>query len=110
MVMFAEYCLSADTQILTVEYGWLPIGQIVAQEMDCQVYSVDEQGHLLTQPIWQWHHRGHQEVFEYELDDGTVLRATADHRFMTARGDMLPIDRIFAEGLTLKKIECGVFV
>ncbi len=109
MVMFAEYCLSADTQILTVEYGWLPIGQIVAQEMDCQVYSVDAQGHLLTQPIWQWHHRGHQEVFEYELDDGTVLRATADHRFMTDRGDMLPIDRIFVEGLALKKVECSVF-
>ena len=108
MVMFAEYCLSADTQVLTVEHGWLRIGQIVDQELDCQVYSVDAQGHLLTQPIWQWHHRGHQEVFEYELDDGTVLRATADHRFMTDGGDMLPIDRIFAEGLALKTVECGV--
>ena len=108
MVMFAEYCLSADTQVLTVEHGWLRIGQIVDQELDCQVHSVDAQGHLLTQPIWQWHHRGHQEVFEYELDDGTVLRATADHRFMTDGGDMLPIDRIFAEGLALKTVECGV--
>jgi DNA polymerase III subunit alpha len=108
MVMFAEYCLSADTELLTVEYGWMPIGEIVMQELDCQVYSVNPQGHLYTQPIWQWHHRGYQEVFEYELNDGTVLRATADHRFMTAGGLMLPIDRIFTEGLELKKVDCRV--
>jgi DNA polymerase III subunit alpha len=110
MVMFAEYCLSAATELLTVEYGWMPIGDIVMQELDCQVYSVNSQGHLYTQPIWQWHHRGYQEVFEYELNDGTVLRATADHRFMTAGGQMLPIDRIFTEGLELKKVDCRVEV
>jgi DNA polymerase III subunit alpha len=108
MVMFAEYCLSADTELLTEEYGWMPIGDIVMQELDCQVYSVNPQGHLYTQPIWQWHHRGYQEVFEYELNDGTALRATADHRFMTADGQMLPIDRIFTEGLELKKVDCRV--
>lgn len=108
MVMFAEYCLSADTELLTVEYGWKSIGEIVTQELDCQVYTVSPQGHVYTQPIWQWHHRGHQEVFEYELEDGTLLRATADHRFMTASGEMLPIDHIFQDGLELKHIECGV--
>jgi DNA polymerase III subunit alpha len=108
MVMFAEYCLSADTELLTLEYGWMPIGAIVMQELDCQIYSINPQGHLYTQPIWQWHHRGHQEVFEYELDDGTFLRATADHRFMTAEGRMLPIDRIFAEGLDFKKVDCRI--
>jgi DNA polymerase III subunit alpha len=110
MVMFAEYCLSADTELLTFEYGWMPIGEIVMQELDCQVYSVNPQGHLYPQPIWQWHHRGHQEVCEYELDDGIVLRATADHQFMTTEGRMLPIDRIFSEGLELKKVDCRIEV
>jgi DNA polymerase III subunit alpha len=108
MVMFAEYCLSADTELLTVEYGWKPIGEIVTQTLNCQVYTVSPQGHLYTQPIRQWHHRGHQEVFEYELEDGAILRATADHRFMTTKGEMLPIDRIFEEGLELMQVECGV--
>ncbi|MCG9892241.1 MAG: DNA polymerase III subunit alpha [Thermosynechococcaceae cyanobacterium MS004] len=107
MVMFAEYCLSADTELLTVEYGWMTIEAIVAQALDCQVYTVSPQGHLYTQPIWQWHHRGHQEVFEYELEDGALIRATADHRFMTAAGRMLPIDQIYREGLELKQVDLG---
>ncbi len=105
MVLFAEYCLSADTEVLTVEYGWVPIGQLVSEQLEVQVFTRHPKGYLYTQPIRQWHHRGDREVFEYDLEDGTTLRATADHRFMTAKGQMLPIDQIFMEGLDLYKIE-----
>ncbi|WOD40806.1 DNA polymerase III subunit alpha [Nodosilinea sp. E11] len=105
MVKFAEYCLSADTELLTLEYGPLTIGEIVAKRIPCHVFSVDEQGYVYTQPIAQWHDRGQQEVFEYHLDDGTTLRATADHQFMTETGDMMAIDQIFQRGLELKQVE-----
>jgi DNA polymerase III subunit alpha len=105
MVLFAEYCLSADTEILTVEYGWMSIGKIVSQQVKCQVFSVNEQGFVYTQPISQWHHRGEQEVFEYILENGSTIRATKDHRFMTATGQMMPIDRIFEGGYDLKQVE-----
>lgn len=108
MVLFAEYCLSYETPVMTVEYGPLPIGRIVEEQLDCTVYSVDEQGHIYTQPVAQWHHRGLQEVFEYELEDGRRLRATADHRFMTETGEMLPLAEIFERGLELRQVALRV--
>jgi len=105
MILFAEYCLSYDTPILTVEYGAVAIGEIVEKRIDCTVYSVDEHGYVYTQPIAQWHNRGEQEVFEYLLEDGTTIRATKDHKFMTDEGQMLPIDQIFEQGLELKQVE-----
>lgn len=104
MILFAEYCLSADTELLTLEHGWVPIETLVQHELDCHVFSVNGHGHLMTQPIAQWHHRGEQEIFEYELEDGTVIRATADHRFLTDRGEMMAIDDIFEQGLHLHQL------
>ncbi|MEB3268970.1 MAG: DNA polymerase III subunit alpha [Leptolyngbya sp.] len=107
MVKFAEYCLSADTLLLTVEYGPLTIGRIVEEEIQCHVYSVDGNGFIYTQPIAQWHNRGQQEIFEYQLDDGRTIRATADHKFMAVTGEMLPIDTLFEQGLALMEADAS---
>lgn len=101
MLDFAEYCLSGETAVMTVEYGAVPIRRLVQEQLACQVYSLDLQGHLYTQPIAQWHFQGFRPVYEYELEDGSTICATPDHRFMTTRGQMLPIEQIFQEGLEL---------
>ncbi|HIK43119.1 DNA polymerase III subunit alpha [Thermoleptolyngbya sp. M55_K2018_002] len=108
MVKFAEYCLSYDTKILTVEYGAIAIGEVVERQLPCTVFSVDANGFVYTQAIAQWHPRGLQEVFEYTLEDGSTLRATPDHKFMTEDGEMRPIDEIFEKNLALKRVAVPV--
>ncbi len=104
MVAFAEYCLAGETPVLTLEYGPLPIATIVQERIPCTVFSIDEQGFIYTQPIAQWHDRGSQTLCEYTLADGTLLRATPDHKMMISTGEMVAIDQIFEQGLDLKRV------
>jgi DNA polymerase-3 subunit alpha len=43
-------------------------------------------------------------VFLYKLENGKTIKATADHKFMTTDGKMLPISDIFKQGLDLIEI------
>jgi hypothetical protein len=103
---FADYCLSYDTKVLT-DKGPLSIGHIVENQLEVSVYSIDEHGLVYSQPVAQWHDRGIREVFEYKLEDGSVIRATEDHKFMTVDGDMLAIETIFLQNRDMLVIETG---
>jgi DNA polymerase-3 subunit alpha len=100
---FAKYCLTYETEVLTVEFGPMRIGDIVGNKLECNVYSISN-GLITIQPISQWHDNGEQETFEYTLEDGTVIQATKDHKFLTIDGTMLDIDTIYKENHSLYTI------
>jgi len=39
------------------------------------------------------------------LEDGSIIQATKDHKFMTVDGQMLPIHEIFERGLDLMQVQ-----
>ena len=100
IVGFADYCLAASTEVITIEYGPLAIGFIVHNKIQCSVLSVDQFGHIYQQPICQWHNKGIKDVFRYHLDDGSFIDCTEDHKFLTVQG-MQSIDKIFSSELDI---------
>jgi cold shock CspA family protein len=47
------------------------------------------------------HNNGERDLFEFQLDNGTSVRCSMDHRFRVSDGRMLPIKRILEEGLDI---------
>jgi DNA polymerase III subunit alpha len=45
--------------------------------------------------------RGKQEIFEYTLDNGEIIKATKDHKFMTSDEEMVAINEIFDKQINL---------
>lgn len=93
-----DHCLIGDTLVWT-EHGKTPIRELVGQK--ARVYGHDGQLHdmydcRMTQK--------QAEVFTVELEDGTMVTATANHRFMLASGEWKRLDEL-QEGDDIKTIE-----
>ena len=76
-----DHCLSGDTLVLT-EQGYRPIADMVGTEGS--VYSSDHALHRYHDVRMT---RRNADVYAVELEDGTTIYATDDHRFMTPEGE-----------------------
>ena len=80
-----DHCLSGDTMVLT-EDGYKPIAEMVGTEG--RVWSSDHELH-------RYHDvritRRGADVYAVELEDGTTIYATDDHRFMTPAGEWIRV-------------------
>lgn len=98
----ALFCLTGDTEIATVD-GDFRLDELVNK--DIQVISVDDNGQQVisntcsVQPTVK-----SNEIFEIELEDGSILKCTPNHRFMLKDGtykeaQFLTEDDEIAEGI-----------
>lgn len=78
---YAKYgfCLAHDQEVIT-EGGNKPISQI-SPETDRVAWMAPDGSMHFDAPVNVWC-SGEKEVFQVELEDGTIISGTEDHRFM----------------------------
>ncbi|GEM_PF-568236 len=87
LIIFDE-CLTYDTPVLT-DIGWLPIGYIVENRLNVRVLT--HRGRF--KPVVGWHKIPlMKRLVRVVLEDGTEIKCTEDHRFLTNRGWVEAID------------------
>ena len=80
-----DHCLRGDTLVLT-EDGYKPIQDMVGTEGF--VYSSDRRLHRYHDVRMT---KQNADVYAVELEDGTTIYATDDHRFMTPAGEWVHV-------------------
>lgn len=93
-----DHCLSGATMVLT-EDGYKPIESLVGT--DGRVLSHDGEYHNYYDVRCT---RKNAEVYRLELEDGTTVICTDDHRFMTLDGDWVRLKNLEA-GMEVMTIE-----
>ena len=73
-------CISGDTKILT-QYGEVPIRDLEYGGPD--LLTMTQEG---WRPISTFIYKGEDEMYEVQLDDGTTIQCTLDHKFITNKG------------------------
>lgn len=98
-------CIDED-QLLRTRAGLKSIKEVVANGLVDEVATFDGHGIVFEKPsIGQ--RTGHKEVLEVELEDGSVIRATEDHRFLS-NGTYMALKDIIAQGGSIDcSCECG---
>lgn len=75
-------CISGDSLVLT-NYGEIPIREL-------EYFSDEDDIKVMTQEGWKplvdFIYKGESEMYEVTLEDGTSIRCTLDHKFITNQG------------------------
>ncbi|MHC1610982.1 MAG: DEAD/DEAH box helicase family protein, partial [Candidatus Methanospirareceae archaeon] len=81
LIIFDE-CLTYDTLVLT-DRGWIPIGEIVEKRLPVRVLT--HRGRFM--PVVGWHKVPlRKRLVRVVLENGTEIRCTEDHKFLTDVG------------------------
>ena len=79
-----NHCLTGDTLVCTVD-GEKRIDELVGQTGAVICYD-EENGRAATARFFDVRQTGVEEIYEIELEDGRILRASGEHPILTRRG------------------------
>lgn len=115
MVTFGRYGFSwnhacfTDDQLVATENGNMTIKQ--AFDGGEKIATYDYNGNVLYEKPSKWFDQGTKQVLEIELEDGSIIKCTEDHRFLTENGawktakELVEEGCFYTHGLTKLKIK-----
>ena len=80
-----NHCITGDTLVDTTQ-GQIPISELVGREGEVFCYNLDTMEKSVEKYYEVRKTRSNADVFELELENGKVVKATADHLILTLRG------------------------
>ncbi len=105
-------CLTGDTLVYVADgRGHIPIKQLAEEGKDVPVFCLSDQGAPVVRQMRNPRiTESKAEVFEVELDDGSKIKTTANHKFLLKSGGYKEVkDLIFGDSLRiLTKFEASI--
>jgi ribonucleoside-diphosphate reductase alpha chain len=91
-------CVTADTLVAVADgRGHVSIGELAAEGKDVPVYCYDDRGSVAVRVLRRPRVTGRNSaVYKITLDDGSTLRATANHKFRLRDGSYREVNALQA--------------
>jgi len=97
-------CLSGDTKIAVADgRNAVSIKQLAEEGKDVPVYACDDSGRVVVKMMRNPRITGYeQDVYSVKLDDGSVFKATGNHKILTSSGHYVEVkDLVVGESLNV---------
>ena len=88
-------CVTGETLVAVADgRGDVPIEELAQAGRDVPVYALNERGQLVVRTMRNPRITGHTQVYKVTLDDGSTVRATANHKFLIRGGGYKRVDEL----------------
>ena len=89
-------CVTGETLVATADgRGNVPIKELAEAGKDTAVFALDERGKIVVRTMRNPRITGYKKaVYKVTLDDGSIVRATANHKFLIRNGGYKRVDEL----------------
>ncbi len=95
-IMASNPCVTGETLVAVADgRGNVPIKELAETGKDVPVYALDRRGKIVVRTMRNPRITGHKkQIFKVTLDDGSVIRATANHKLLIRGGEYKRVDEL----------------